>query len=139
MCVTGMVASSYELLATEGTAAYQISKVRLAARYASVVVEEKLSCSADELTRLLPSAKSLILRVTSGFGTELLLTRSNVVLRFLAELRADAGLYGQTAYQSALVDQWLDFSFNSIEVPAAVLVAMQNDAPVSRLKSICWK
>lgn len=127
-----MVSSSYELLATKDTAAYQIRKVVLTARYASIVVEEKLGCTPEELQKLLPSAKSLVLRVKSGFGNEVLLTRSNVALRFLAEARVDAGLYGRSPYQSALVDQWLDFSFNSIELPAAVLAATQKDVKVGR-------
>lgn len=127
-----MASLKYELLATKATARYQIAKVIIAARYASVAVEEHLSHKPEELQKLVPSAKSLVLRVKAGHGKELLLTRSNVVLRFLAESRADAGLYGETPYESALVDQWLDFSFNSIEVPAAIL-GLSSDVSASKV------
>lgn len=56
----------YELLAPHAT--YQTTKVVLAAKYTQVDLKLNLKTSVQELTSLLPHAKSLILRVTPGKG-----------------------------------------------------------------------
>jgi elongation factor 1-gamma len=35
-------------------------------------------------------------------------------------MRADSGLYGNSFFESALVDQWVDFSANELEAPRAI-------------------
>lgn len=44
---------------------------------------------------------------------------SNAILRYLARLKKESGLYGENDFQSGLVDQWLDFS--SLELEPAIL------------------
>ena len=38
----------------------------------------------------------------------------------VARLRGDTNLYGKTFHEQALVDQWLDFSTNELEIPRAL-------------------
>lgn len=45
---------------------------------------------------------------------------SNAIARYAARLNGDAHhLYGRSVYQAGLVDQWIDFSVNEIDLPAA--------------------
>jgi hypothetical protein len=100
---------------------YQTQKVVLAAALAGVELETSYGESAEALADLVPHGKSLVLEVTDGAQPPLLLARSNVALRFLAEAAPAAGLYGESLFEAGVADQWLDFCFNSLEVPAAVL------------------
>lgn len=102
---------------------YQTQKVVLAAALAGVELETSYGESAEALAALVPHGKSLVLEVPAASGVQppLLLARSNVALRFLAENAPGAGLYGETVFEAGVADQWLDFCFNSFEVPAAVL------------------
>ncbi len=102
---------------------YQTRKVSLASALAGLPLETSLQEAPDALEALVPHGKSLVLEVqgATGHPTPLYLARSNVALRFLAENAPAAGLYGETLYETGLVDQWLDFSFNSLEVPASVV------------------
>lgn len=100
---------------------YQTRKVVLAAALAGVELSVSLQEDPEILSSLVPHGKSLVLEVQSASGSPFLIARSNVALRFLAENSPAAGLYGETLYEAGLVDQWLDFSFNSLETPAAVM------------------
>lgn len=42
---------------------------------------------------------------------------SNAIARYVARLRPDLGLYGQSFFESGLVDQWMDFCAHEIDVP----------------------
>lgn len=112
---------------------YQTQKVVLAAALAGVELETSYGESPEALAELVPHGKSLVLEVPDASGAQppLLLARSNVALRFLAETAPAAGLYGETLYEAGVADQWLDFCFNSLEVPAAVL-RLQGAAPEVR-------
>lgn len=57
----------YELLAPQ--ASYQTTKVVLAAKHVDVDLKVKLGQSPEALTALLPTAKSLILRIIPGTTT----------------------------------------------------------------------
>jgi asparaginyl-tRNA synthetase len=114
-----MSASTFRLRAPGES--YQTRKVALAAALAGVELSTSLQEDPAALAQLVPHGKSLILEVQSASSSPLFLARSNVALRFLAENAPAAGLYGETVYEAGLVDQWLDFSFNSLEVPATVL------------------
>lgn len=101
---------------------YQTRKVVLAAALAGVELETSCGEAPAALAELVPHGKSLVLEVVSAPQQEpLRLARSNVALRFIAEAAPAAGLYGETLYEAGVADQWLDFCFNSLEVPAAVL------------------
>jgi len=45
---------------------------------------------------------------------------SNAIARYVAKLRRDTELYGVSFFDSAKVDQWIDFSSHDIELPATV-------------------
>jgi len=45
---------------------------------------------------------------------------SNAIARYVARIRADTGLYGGSFFESALVDQWVDFCANELEAPRAI-------------------
>lgn len=129
---TRMPASTFRLRAPGES--YQTRKVALAAALAGVELITSLHEDPAALAELVPHGKSLILEVQSASSSPLLLARSNVALRFLAENAPAAGLYGESLYEAGLVDQWLDFSFNSLEVPATVLrlpAAAQGSVPVA--------
>lgn len=114
-----MSASTFRLRAPGES--HQTRKVALAAALAGVELTTSLQEDPAALAQLVPHGKSLILEVRSTSSSPLFLARSNAALRFLAENAPAAGLYGETLYEAGLVDQWLDFSFNSLEVPATVL------------------
>jgi len=45
---------------------------------------------------------------------------SNAIARYVARIRQDSGLYGGSFFESALVDQWVDFAANELEAPRAI-------------------
>jgi glutathione S-transferase len=49
------------------------------------------------------------------------------ILRYIAGNCEASGLYGKTAFQSAQVDQWLDFCLNELDTVACVLIWLEND------------
>ena len=48
------------------------------------------------------------------------LTQSNAIARFIARSRPEAGLFGQSFFQSAQVDTWIEWGTNNVELPAIV-------------------
>ena len=97
---------------------WQVQKCLVTAEFAGVELrrcdlelvpaESKGAVDAGKLPALLLSATTAI-------------NQSNAIVRFLARKNPKATLYGATPEESALVDQWLDYSQNELEVPAAVL------------------
>merc|ERR1719253_2182969 len=47
---------------------------------------------------------------------------TNAIARYVARLRRDTGMYGQTFIESAAIDGWTEFCTHEIEVPMAVWV-----------------
>jgi elongation factor 1-gamma len=45
---------------------------------------------------------------------------SNAIARYLARLRRDNGLYGENVFEGGLVDSWIDFSVQELELPASI-------------------
>jgi elongation factor 1-gamma len=88
---------------------YRIWKIQIAAQYAGVNVDVVDSSSKD-FKGLSPIGKTPVLSSPNGPIFE-----SNAILRHLARLRADSGLYGDSYQEAALVDQWIDFSLNELE------------------------
>jgi hypothetical protein len=78
-----MPASTFRLRAPGES--YQTRKVALAAALAGVELITSLHEDPAALAELVPHGKSLILEVQSASSSPLLLARSNVALRFLAE------------------------------------------------------
>ena len=45
---------------------------------------------------------------------------SNAIARYVARLRRDTSLYGSSFFESALVDQWMDYAANELEPARAM-------------------
>lgn len=61
------------------------------------------------------------------------LVGSNAICRFIARMRNDKYLYGETLQQSGEVDMWLDFCANEVEIP--VLAWASQSSVESKAKS----
>jgi asparaginyl-tRNA synthetase len=72
-----------------------------------------------------PQAKSIVLKTSAGY-----LTQQNAILRYLAENSATSGLTGSTPFESAQVDQWLDFFWNELDFRAQALMGLSVGADV---------
>jgi len=88
---------------------YRIWKIQIAAQYAGVNVDV-VDSSSKEFKGLTPLGKVPVLSTANGP-----LFESNAILRYIARLRGDAPLYGDSFQETALVDQWIDFSLNELE------------------------
>lgn len=96
---------------------YCVQKVLVAAAAASFALELKNLPSQEELIKLDPSAKSLLLQTSAGF-----LTQQNAILRYIAESNKAAKLMGSDEMEIAQIDQWLEFSWQELEVPVQALL-----------------
>ncbi|KAJ8599811.1 hypothetical protein CTAYLR_004005 [Chrysophaeum taylorii] len=97
----------------ESAASFKKAKVSAVARLAGVKVE-------DEGSALLTgSQRTCVLETKEGP-----ITQSYAVIRYLAGLSPQSGLYGSTAYEEATVDQWLEFCV--LEVETAVVAAIEH-------------
>jgi len=88
---------------------YRIWKIQIAAQYAGVNIDV-VDAASKEFKALSPIGKTPVLSTPNGPIFE-----SNAILRYIARLRADSGLYGDSFQDAALVDQWVDFSLNELE------------------------
>lgn len=48
-------------------------------------------------------------------------TSTNAIIRMFGTLPTAKSLYGNNVFRKAMVDRWLDFETNELEVPIAVL------------------
>jgi len=89
---------------------YRLWKIQIAAEYAGTEIEIFDSKTSHDFKTITPSGKLPVLSTPRGviFG-------SSAILRYIGRLHPDAGLYGDSFYESALVDQWLDFSDTDLE------------------------
>lgn len=86
------------------------------ANYASIPLITRED-TFDELRKLSPMAKSLVLE----FDHETKLTSCHAMLRFISSLTPASQLQGDSEISRALVDGWLDFCWNSLEIPLQVM------------------
>jgi elongation factor 1-gamma len=89
------------------------NKALIAAKYAGVNVES--SAVDSKVLAQTPLNKAPALETSEGVISE-----SNAIARHIA--RQGKGLYGNTAYETAAIDQWIEFSANEIELPGSVWV-----------------
>ena len=94
---------------------YRAVKTLIAAKYAGVeVTMPAFELGKDNKTPAFlaknPMGKIPVLDTPSGP-----LFESNAIARYVARLRPDSGLYGSTFYESAQVDQWVDFCATEVE------------------------
>ena len=67
-----------------------------------------------------PLGKVPIAKTSDGY-----LFESNAIARYIARTKATNTLYGNSAYNTAQIDQWLDFVSNELEPAVKVLVGLQ--------------
>jgi len=113
----------------------------ITAKYAGVeVAVPKFELGKDNKTEAFlaknPNGKLPVLDTPQGP-----LFESNAIARYLARLRPDAALYGSSFYESALVDQWIEFSTNELEPARSVwlytvsgALPSQNPKPLQEAK-----
>lgn len=87
---------------------YRNWKIQVTAEIAGVDLDVTDSASA-ELKKYSPSGKSVLV---TPHGT---IFENTAILRYLARVHPDSGLYGSSVYQAALVDQWVDFGSLELE------------------------
>jgi elongation factor 1-gamma len=72
--------------------------------------------STDVLAKS-PAGKVPVLETPQG-----LLFESNAIARYIARARRDTDLYGVSFFDSGLVDAWIDFAAQEVELPATLWV-----------------
>lgn len=98
----------------------RVWKSLIAAEYVGVNIETpafKIGTDnkSKEFMAKNPVGKVPVLETPEGFVWE-----SNAIARFVARQGKDgAVIYGKSAYQDALIDQWMDFAVNELELPSA--------------------
>jgi len=84
-------------------------KVLVTAKLAGVEVSTDGSAQS-------PLGRTPVLETSEGA-----LFESNAIARYVAR-QGKNNLYGKSAYEAGLVDQWVDFATNEIDLPASVIV-----------------
>jgi len=98
---------------------HRVFKAQIAGKYNGVVVEAPAfnfgtdNKTPEFLKTKNPLGKVPVLETPDGPVFE-----SNAIVRHVGRLGKNR-LYGNTPYEGALVDQWIDFTANEIELPAA--------------------
>jgi len=109
---------------------FRATKALVAARYAGVDVDipESFVYGTDnlkpEFLALSPTGKVPVLLTPQGP-----INQPSAILRYVARLRADSGLYGNNFFESSQVDQWVAFSDNDLE-PARNLWLLPIDGAI---------
>ena len=99
-------------------ALFRSQKVLIAAQYAGVDIEVVTEgVNEKSLKGKSAAGKCPVLETPTGTIFE-----SNAIARYIARIRPEAPLYGEKLFDSAMVDSWLDFCVNEIEVPATALI-----------------
>jgi len=96
---------------------WQTKALKAVARYAGVVVNVVTSFQTGDLQGLSPAGAVPTL-VTEHGG----LFQTNSIARYIARRSVHAPLYGETDFEHALVDGWLDWTREKVEVPAGILL-----------------
>lgn len=101
---------------------YRVKKLLIVAEYlklskltviSDTKAHEQLMCSMNN-----PELMTVpVLSLEGG-----IIFQSNAILRYLGKLNQSLNLYGPTFYDQSQIDQWIDFSWNELEVPLAVLL-----------------
>jgi hypothetical protein len=88
---------------------YCVTKIIAAASAAGVPLPVRKGYSHSQLTDIDNAAKSILLKTKQGN-----ITQHVAMLRYIAELAPASGLAGISSFDTAIVDQWLDFSWNEL-------------------------
>jgi elongation factor 1-gamma len=105
--------STYTLYSPPGS--FRAFKSLITAEYNGIEVTVG-PFDAASVAAVSPSGKAPVLTVNDSD----VIFESNAICRFLARIKTDTGLYGNNAQESAIIDSWIDFSANELELPATV-------------------
>jgi len=99
---------------------FRAFKVLIAAEYNNITInipdfKRNESNKTADFLKVSPAGKVPALQTPQGSVFE-----SNAIARYIARMRQDTGLMGATFFESAEVDQWIDFCSNNIELPASI-------------------
>lgn len=130
---------SYTLYTDAGN--FRAFKILIAAEYNNVeIAVPEFAVGTDNITpaflKKSPLARVPVLDTPQGS-----LFESNAIARYVARLRNDTELFGQTFFDSASVDTWIDFAAHDIELPATLWyypylgIAPYNAALTNKAKS----
>jgi len=101
----------FKVYANQGS---ELTKVLVTAKYAGVNVEVASGELTPDLLAKNPTGKIPTLETSEGVIFE-----SNAIVRYIARAGGDkTHLYGKSAFESGLIDQWVDFSANTIDLAA---------------------
>eukprot|EP01098_Paradermamoeba_levis_P016115 TRINITY_DN84_c0_g1_i1.p1 TRINITY_DN84_c0_g1~~TRINITY_DN84_c0_g1_i1.p1 ORF type:complete len:448 (-),score=187.20 TRINITY_DN84_c0_g1_i1:93-1364(-) len=97
----------------------KVYKALVAAQYVGQTIETPefnfgVDNKTPEFLKKNPLGKVPVLETDDGQT----IWESNAIARYVARLNPNVRLYGANAYESALVDQWVDFTVGEIELPA---------------------
>lgn len=107
---------TYKLHAPE--ASFRAFAPLIAAEYNGIPVEVSTDLSASALS---PTGKLPLLEVTPKSGsTPTRIFSSHAIARFIAGLRRDTGLVGDSFAEQASIDTWVDFCAQDLELPACI-------------------
>jgi len=93
-------------------------KAQIAARYVGVEIEEpEFTIGKDNKTKEF-AAKNPVQKVPVLETDEGCIFESNAIARYIARLGGST-IYGNSPFETAQIDQWMDFAVNEIELPSA--------------------
>jgi asparaginyl-tRNA synthetase len=98
---------------------YCLKKILATSFYAGV----ELKVTKDTVN---PSSSAFVLSTPHGT-----INKTNAILRYLAEITPAQALLGDNSYETSQVDQWLDYSWNEIEVRLQILLASPSSLGVT--------
>ena len=117
--------TAIELYSYEGDE--RLTKLQVIAKYANVEVVvapfEYENDNVSEAYRLNchPLGKCPVAKTKEGY-----LFESNAIARYIARLSKTSNLYGSNDYNTAQIDQWVDFVANELEPAVKVLVGLKS-------------
>jgi elongation factor 1-gamma len=103
---------TYKLYAPE--ASFRAFSTLIAAEYNGVSIDVSTDLAAATKS---PVGKLPLLELPNNQGC---IFSSHAMARFIAGLRRDAGLTGNTLNEAAAIDSWMDFAASDLELPACV-------------------
>ena len=111
---------------------YCVKKIIATASFAQVSVNVQKIESEEELVKIYPQAKSIALRTDAGF-----ITQHIAILKYISKLASPPCLLsgGDSAFDVAAIDQWLQFSWNDLEVALQLFYALSSGLPEYQLSS----